>query len=50
MPLPVYLWASLGAPDDPPRRVQVETCTTCAALVPLVEFDRHGHWHREIER
>ncbi|MGH3549730.1 MAG: hypothetical protein ACRDQU_16820 [Pseudonocardiaceae bacterium] len=42
---PWYLWVAIGSPDQPPRRILVESCVTCAALVPVSRFDVHGLWH-----
>lgn len=47
---PVYVWASVGSPSEVPSRIRVESCTSCAALVPVATFDRHGLFHRELER
>lgn len=43
------MWAAVGDPNMPPERIATECCTTCAALVPVAEFDVHGRWHREVD-
>ncbi len=48
-PTPTWLWASLGAQDEPPDRVQVFDCPTCGALVPLPSRSRHTAWHRRLD-
>jgi len=45
---PLYVWAAVGTPDNPPDRIKVEVCLTCAALVPTERFDRHGQWHARL--
>jgi hypothetical protein len=47
---PVFLWASIGTQDNPPDRLQVESCHDCSALVPVERFDRHGQWHAQLRR
>lgn len=46
----VFLWAAIGSADSPPDRVKVESCTTCAALVPVEKLDVHGLHHRALIR
>jgi hypothetical protein len=46
----VFLWASVGSPDDSPSRVEVASCGTCSALVPVAGLDEHLAWHKEVAR
>jgi len=46
---PLFVWAAVGDPNMPPERIPTECCVSCAALVPVSEFDVHGQWHREVE-
>lgn len=42
----LYVWAGVGDPCAPPERIQVESCTDCAALIPVARVDVHGDWHK----
>jgi hypothetical protein len=41
----MFVWVSLGSPDNPPDRLRVESCHDCGSLVRTDTFDRHGRWH-----
>jgi hypothetical protein len=46
----VFLWAALGTPDASPSRLEVASCGTCSALVPVAQLDAHLAWHVEAAR
>jgi hypothetical protein len=46
----MFAWVSLGDSSNPPERIKVEVCKDCSAIVPVVTFDAHGHFHRDLER
>ena len=43
----LFVWAFIGTADSTPARLPVESCTSCAALVPADRFDDHGAWHAQ---
>jgi hypothetical protein len=46
----LYAWMSIGDSSNPPERVRVEICKDCAAIVEVATYDRHGLFHRDLER